>query len=388
MPPARDCIPRSIGGALVLGFSLLEFAVLIGTNVALWVEGPPGDVAATMSGFFILYLSLDACWKKNTVQVVALLAFNTLLLVHVAQLFAETKAKNLGMGVLGGDFDSGSFYSFTVILTAVQLGAVALGEVALAVGTWFAWKEWEWTIFTVIGTEPRLLKAYRAYHIYLCLLKLSWFFVLYTIIQGFTDTSFLASAFIGLIAGVVVLIILVLEWVAIRWERRWVLWTLLIFNLAAIFFLGAAVVVSDLQISRYNYYYSDYDSPYYYSNGDIKSGREDLPPLKYSNIVFIQYVFVIYLARFILSCVNWHWIGRGIYSYNVAARVRGRETGIGMAERGALPPTDASALVQNRGDVQYEVLPLGETPAPPATAAYDAPVRGPGGERDPFVGER
>lgn len=47
--------------------------------------------------------------------------------------------------------------------------------------------------------------------------------------------------FLGLIVGAVILVVLVLEWVGLRWERRWVLWTLLIFNLAAVFWLGASV---------------------------------------------------------------------------------------------------------------------------------------------------
>ena len=95
----------------------------------------------------------------------------------------------------------------------------------------------------------------------------------------------------------------------------------------------------------------------------------------------VNYVFIFYLARFILSCVNWHWIGRGIYSYNVASRVRGqRETApMGMAERSALPPTDTGVLA--REDIQYQGLPLVE--APSLAAPYDAP-----GARDPFVEAR
>lgn len=52
---------------------------------------------------------------------------------------------------------------------------------------------------------------------------------------------------------------------------------------------------------------------------------------------------------------------------------------MGMAERGALPPTDTGVLA--REDIQYQGLPLGE--APTLAAPYDAP-----GARDPFVEAR
>lgn len=98
-----------------------------GAPVVPWV-----DVDGLECRFFVLYLSLDACWKRNTVQAVATLGFNTLLLVHVAQILAETKGNNLGMGVVG---DSGDYGSLPIILTAVQVGCVGSARPP-PTGTW------------------------------------------------------------------------------------------------------------------------------------------------------------------------------------------------------------------------------------------------------------
>lgn len=360
MPPARDCLPRTPGATLVLGLSVLQFAVLIGSNVALFVEpsAGTGSIASVIAGVFILYFSIEACWKKNLVQVVALYAFQTCVLVYLALLFAETKAKNIGVGATGGD----SYSSLSLVLVGLQLGVMAIGgQLGLAVAGWLAWKEWGWSIYEVIGTDPGLVKAYRAYHIYLCLLKLSWFFVLYEIIEGFgaSDGVWYLSPFFGLIIGVVIFVILVLEWVGLRWEKRWLLWTLLVFNIAANAWLALTVVGLDIDVSTYNAYnsdaysYSNGYSPYYYnSNGEPYT----LPPLKYSTIVFTHYVFLTYLARFILSCVNWHWLGRGIYTYNVQNQLQ-QQTAMAMQDRAPGMATQGTALIPGPA---YEGVPLGE----------------------------
>lgn len=84
MPPARDCLPSAAGVWLVLVAALLEFSVLVGINIYVHVGSGPGSVAAILEvcvasrpsaadrcSLFVPYLALDGCWKRNSVQLIA-----------------------------------------------------------------------------------------------------------------------------------------------------------------------------------------------------------------------------------------------------------------------------------------------------------------------------
>lgn len=67
---------------------------------------------------FLLYFALDACWKKNSIQLIALFLFNTALLVYVVLQFVETRAKNTGFGWVTF---AGDWTALDDILSGVQL---------------------------------------------------------------------------------------------------------------------------------------------------------------------------------------------------------------------------------------------------------------------------
>ena len=77
-------------------------------------------------------------------------------------------------------------------------------------------------------------------------------------------------------------IILTLEWVGLRWERRWLLWTILIFQLVFMGVLVLALVGVDATLWDYEYYRNDYNDNFF--------GREDDIDwhVKWSNIFWGQ----------------------------------------------------------------------------------------------------
>lgn len=145
--------------------------------------------------------------------------------------------------------------------------------------------------------------------------------------------------------------------------------------------LDPQVIALDYSVHNYNSRsnYRSQINPY-------SSPAQDLPAIKYSSLIWCtqspsssilttaliprkkpdHFTLALYLARFILSCVCWHRVPRGIYDYNVQNNLRrqGGEGGDTIAMEEARGLSVAGPIAGDAREVQYEGLPLGEERSP------------------------
>ncbi|ORY58371.1 hypothetical protein BCR35DRAFT_203909 [Leucosporidium creatinivorum] len=238
MPPnlfrrAMALLPTSPSSQLFLAMTALETVVDV-CIVAILLNSFEGKILSTVLernedsvlpvylGLFVLahlvqlVLAFDAIIAKNTIQVVALVVFNTLFLVYSIIQILEIKDL-LETGTL----------RILVWLIPVM---ISLTE-ATYIGTFYwVYRDFGWQVFKKIGADRSIKRIYAMYQVFLCILKFDVFFfiafslqLVLLVLQQNDLERYLTVA-----ALPITLLILIMGYFAIRREIRSLFWVFLL----------------------------------------------------------------------------------------------------------------------------------------------------------------
>ncbi|CEQ40441.1 SPOSA6832_02059, partial [Sporobolomyces salmonicolor] len=184
-----------------------------------------------------LALAFDALVAKNTIQVVALLLFNTLFVVYAAIQIHEIR-----------DLIDGS--ALKVLVWFIP-GMISLTELTYLLTIWPIYKvcravhlkvssrrpltfirrftheqEFGWSVFKRIGADRRIKRCYAWFQVFVCILKFDLFFFLAFSLQlvFLVPTQTSAERWLTVAALPVTLLILILGFVAVKREHRLLFW--------------------------------------------------------------------------------------------------------------------------------------------------------------------
>ncbi|GAA5971403.1 hypothetical protein JCM11641_008340 [Rhodosporidiobolus odoratus] len=159
-----------------------------------------------------LVLAVDAIVAKNTIQVVALLLFNTLFLVYAVVQIHEIR--NLVNG------------NVLQVLVWFIPGMISLTEATYVLTIWPIYKEFGWQVFKKIGADRRIKKCYAWYQVFICILKFDFFFFIAFSLQlvFLVPTQTAAERWITVAALPVTLVILFLGYLAVKREHKGYFW--------------------------------------------------------------------------------------------------------------------------------------------------------------------
>ncbi|GAA5907766.1 hypothetical protein JCM5296_004529 [Sporobolomyces johnsonii] len=159
-----------------------------------------------------LALAFDALVAKNTIQVVALLLFNTLFVVYAAIQIHEIR-----------DLIDGS--ALKVLVWFIP-GMISLTELTYILTIWPIYKEFGWSVFKRIGADRRIKRCYAWFQVFVCILKFDLFFFLAFSLQlvFLVPTQTSAERWLTVAALPVTLLILILGYVAVKREHRLLFW--------------------------------------------------------------------------------------------------------------------------------------------------------------------
>ncbi|GAA5924398.1 uncharacterized protein JCM15063_005631 [Sporobolomyces koalae] len=149
-----------------------------------------------------LVLAFDALVAKNTIQVLALLIFNTLFVIHEIR-----------------DLINGPVLK---ILVWFIPGMISLTEVIYIATIFPLYKEFGWQVFKRIGADRRIKRCFLWFQVYLCMLKFDYFFFIAFSLQlvFLVPTQTDAERWLTIAALPVTLLILVLGYIAVKKENR------------------------------------------------------------------------------------------------------------------------------------------------------------------------
>lgn len=155
-----------------------------------------------------LVLAFDALVAKNTIQVMALLIFNTLFVVYAAIQIHEIR-----------DLINGPVLK---ILVWFIPGMISLTEVIYCATIFPIYKEFGWSVFKRIGADRRIKRCFLWFQVYLCMLKFDYFFFIAFSLQlvFLVPTQTSAERWLTIAALPVTLIILIIGYHAIKREHR------------------------------------------------------------------------------------------------------------------------------------------------------------------------
>ncbi|GAA5856404.1 hypothetical protein JCM8547_008728 [Rhodosporidiobolus lusitaniae] len=161
---------------------------------------------------FQLVLAVDALVAKNTIQVLALLVFNTLFMVYALVQIHEVR--NLVTG-----------HVLRVLVWFIP-GMISLTEITYLATIWFIYNEFGWQVFKRIGADRRIKKSYAWYQVFLCILKFDMFFFLAFSLQlvFLVPTQTNAERWLTVAALPVTLVILLLGYFAVKREHKGMFW--------------------------------------------------------------------------------------------------------------------------------------------------------------------
>ncbi|GAA6005347.1 hypothetical protein JCM10207_002946 [Rhodosporidiobolus poonsookiae] len=165
---------------------------------------------------FQLVLAIDALVAKNTIQVGALLLFNTLFLVYAVVQIHEIRALVDGVALK--------------VLVWFIPAMISLTEVTYVVTMWPIYKEFGWQVFKRIGADRRIKRCYAWFQIFLCILKFDYFFFIAFSLQlvFLVPTQTPAERWLTVAALPVTLAILLLGYLAVKREHRMMFWGFLV----------------------------------------------------------------------------------------------------------------------------------------------------------------
>ncbi|BGP37042.1 hypothetical protein JCM10449v2_000946 [Rhodotorula kratochvilovae] len=194
----------------IVGLTLNEYAEKLWETV---LERDERSVLPVYLGLFVLahvtqlVLAVDALVAKNTIQVVALLVFNTLFLVYAAVQIAEIRS--LVTGYLG-------------VLIWFIPAMISLTEAVYIACMWPIWREFGWLVFKTLGADRRIKRSYAWFQVFICILKFDlFFFVAFSLQLVFlvpTQTS--AERWITVAALPISSLLLLLGYLAVKRENR------------------------------------------------------------------------------------------------------------------------------------------------------------------------
>ncbi|KAM0747626.1 hypothetical protein T439DRAFT_328841 [Meredithblackwellia eburnea MCA 4105] len=298
--------------------AILESVLLFAFNLVLSALGQGGSVALYLTSLFLPYLTLEACKSRNTTQLIGtLLVFHPLVVVYSALSLNESANNTIGWsesGMLMKDWTTAS-----LVLTSLELATIILAQLVYIISGVKAWRDWSNSRKNNTASQSeRGITADRNYEIYKFLFKLS---VLFTIDFAITTFVFVGNSldsysekqqwnFIILGVAVGTIILLGVEWFALKFHKSWVMWIQVWFNLGAVGWMLFNIVMWDL-VTFYGDYFVYYPNEYQYRNP---------PGVKYSNAIWWHYLIPIYLARFVSACMSWHAFRKGFLSKPSSAR--------------------------------------------------------------------
>ncbi|GAA6041710.1 hypothetical protein JCM8097_003094 [Rhodosporidiobolus ruineniae] len=157
---------------------------------------------------FQLVLAVDALVAKNTIQVMALLLFNTLFLVYAFVQIHEIRR-----------LVTGEALSVLVWFIPVM---ISLTEVTYLATIWPIYKEFGWQVFKRIGADRRIKKCYAWYQVFISILKFDFFFFIAFSLQLvlLVPTQTDAERWITVAALPITLLLLLLGYFAVKREHR------------------------------------------------------------------------------------------------------------------------------------------------------------------------
>jgi len=131
-----------------------------------------------LAGLFTLYITLDALWNRNVIQLVGLLGFSCGLCVFSGIQIREVR---IALSISGCDPRNISSCSalFNIVERFLIVVPIIIG-LSICLYAWCTMKlfgEFGWAVFHVIGADPRMKHMYRFYEIFVCLLKFDYFAV-------------------------------------------------------------------------------------------------------------------------------------------------------------------------------------------------------------------
>ncbi|KZS89932.1 hypothetical protein SISNIDRAFT_458249 [Sistotremastrum niveocremeum HHB9708] len=194
-----------------------------------------------LAELFELYLTLDALYFRNIIEMFGILAFHGGMLVYSAIQIHETKNAVLHSAQCGSHCESlpalWSKVEKLLIVVPAILGASLLGLCFVARALY---DEFGWAIFHHLGANPAMKRMYRWYQIMIILVKMDWFFFTGLTLQLLVVVLNRDSAEFGVtIAAIpVVMILLVGSAIALKREIKWLMaFSLLLFCASQAYFI-------------------------------------------------------------------------------------------------------------------------------------------------------
>ncbi|KAF9929402.1 hypothetical protein FBU30_001606 [Linnemannia zychae] len=178
---------------------------------------------------FQLVLAWDTVRGQNTIEMIGIVIFN--LCCFAYSIFEITQTKTSLKNSLAYFQPEGSAYELSdSLIPFLGTVVVVIGLTQIAV-TWLAYQlfqEFGWKIYKKIGADPRMKRMYRAYQIYLVLIKMDLFFfvgfsiqfIYLTLRRGAADPEF----WLTIVVLPLTFVILYVAIYAVRHEsRRWMI---------------------------------------------------------------------------------------------------------------------------------------------------------------------
>ncbi|ORY96043.1 hypothetical protein BCR41DRAFT_314909 [Lobosporangium transversale] len=176
---------------------------------------------------FQLVLAWDAVRAQNTIEMIAIVIFNLCCFAYSIFEISQTKTS---LGDSSAFLDPAwSVQQLVDTLTPLLIVVVVVIGITQCIVTWLAYQlfqEFGWKIYKKIGADPNMKRMYRAYQIYLVLIKVDLFFFVGFSIQFIYLTLTRREAdpeyWLTIIVLPLTIVILYIAVYAVRHEsRRW-----------------------------------------------------------------------------------------------------------------------------------------------------------------------
>ncbi|KZP01201.1 hypothetical protein CALVIDRAFT_532818 [Calocera viscosa TUFC12733] len=161
-----------------LSFGFVQADVLYNTLSA-YKTLPCYFALFVLAGVFTLYITLDALWNRNIIQLFGLIIFSCGLCV-----FAGIQVREVHLALAVTNCDTVHVATCADLFNIVERFLIVVPIIiglAIAGYAWCTMKlfgEFGWVVFRVIGADPRMKHIYRFYEVFVCLLKFDYFAVL------------------------------------------------------------------------------------------------------------------------------------------------------------------------------------------------------------------
>ncbi|KAJ3020971.1 hypothetical protein HKX48_009444 [Thoreauomyces humboldtii] len=145
--------------------------------------GPPRGVPVYLIIFigaqiFLIYISADAIWHENTIQMISAVLFNACVcfysIFQYKQMIGLVTQSVIQDGIVMTAADENTLKA-TLLAIPIVLGVFSL---LFAFCAYKMYLEFGWKMYKKIGADPKMRDMYRTYQIFLTFLKLDIFFVL------------------------------------------------------------------------------------------------------------------------------------------------------------------------------------------------------------------